>query len=260
MANPIRRAPRRLSWQALLAGSALLVFLVGGAGRVAQATPFDVWSLSGDFSNASNPGAAIDPGALGGGTGSWSYFSGGPALFPEAILSNPAAEANGELPTSGIGWTLSGGSHVSMSLFSSSDGSKTNFVAGDVGGHGPTTARWTTDHAATFMIEWLAYNGRDQSTASGSEAGRVGTLIVNVFDTSVVATLDTMTITGGVQDGSALAYNNSAIVSLSAGQSIQVFMSVNDWAGMDLTITELPEPSTGVLLGLSLALLAVRRR
>jgi len=256
MLNRVSRAALVVLCLGLLPGAALLL------GEKAAATPLDVWSLSGDFANATNPGSAIDPGAPGGGTGAWSYVSDtlGTA-FPQAIASNPSTEANAELPTSGIGWTLTGGSHISISLFSSGDGTKTNFVAGDVGGHTPYGARWTTDHAGTFLLEWLGYNGRDQSSAVGSEAGRVTTLTVQIVGGGGPLGLGAKNLTGGVEDGSANAYTDSALVTLNAGDIVQIFMTGNDWSGMDLEVTEMPEASLPILAGTAgLALLGARRR
>ena len=71
----------------------VLAFLVCGllVSAQAAAAPLDVWSLSGDFGNSTNPESAIDPGAPGGGTGTWSYVSDtSGTLFPQAIVSNPS--------------------------------------------------------------------------------------------------------------------------------------------------------------------------
>jgi hypothetical protein len=106
-----------------------------------------------------------------------------------------------------------------------------------VGGHGTTGARWTTDHAAEFLIEWLGYNGRNQETDGGQHAGRL--TFLRMTDPDGVD-LDVQPIIGGVQDGSSMAYTNSATLMLDAGDTLTLSNEGGDWVGLDLTLTELP--------------------
>ena len=219
----------------------------------------DVWDLSGDMQNVSNPGPAIDPGAAGGGTATWSYLDGGLSAFTTAIISNPKTEANPELPTSGIGWRNTTNTHVTLSTYASADGSNTNFQVGSTGGHAGYAALWTTDHAGKYQIEISGYNAR---TASGTQ------------HQNLVVTSSGGGITGSplfVSQVSHKGIANAAFlpiqeVTLAAGGFVQAHMQGNpgeDWAGMTITITEvIPEPTSFVLFSIAAAGLVIgcRRR
>jgi hypothetical protein len=246
---------------------AVVVFVlsIGAQGPWAFSAPGDVWSLSGNFQTTSNPGPPVDPGAPGGGTGTWTYFHGGGNYT--SFTSNLAADVNGEVPDMGSGWFVPGSNHLMLSKFSvdanpvaphGTGNDKTNFVTGDVGGHATTGASWTSDHPGLFLVEWLGYNARNQLTANPNEVGRVTTLRM----TGPGGDLDVQMLTGGAGfDGSANPYKNSAIVSLASGGTLRLAQEGSEWAGLDLTITEVvPEPAT-VLLGiLGLTLVGLRRR
>lgn len=197
----------------------------------------NVWDLSADMSNAGNPGLWIDPGAAGGGSGRWEYLGNG-TLFTQKVFSNPAMECNNELPTQGIGWTLPGGSYISLCRFNSANGSKTNFVQNDVGGHAPIGARWTTDHDGWFQIDYAGYNARKQSTCTPGECGRTTQLLFSAPGGIMANNI----IVGGVHDGSANAFTDTQTVYLLNGENFTVEqLGVEfggDWCGIAMTVTE----------------------
>lgn len=243
--------------------SCLCLLAAAGGAQVAFGAPGDAWSLSGDMQVASNPSPPIDPGLPGGGTGTWTYFHDGGNFVTST--TNVPADANPELPNGGMGWVLTGANHISLIKFSvdanpipptGTGDDKTNFLIGDVGGHASIGASWTTDHAGTFLAQWFGYNGRDQRTASPNEQGRATTLRM----TSPGGDLDVqMLVGGGGFDGSANAYTKSAVLTLAAGDVLRLGQEGGEWCGLDLRVTEIPEPSSCALLAIGGAVLAVRQ-
>jgi hypothetical protein len=243
--------------------AAICLLLIANFAPRALSAPGDVWSLSGDFQVTSNPGPPVDPGVPGGGTGSWTYFHGG-GNFPNSTTN--LADVNGEVPDTGSAWFVPSSNHLMLAKFTvnanpvapiGTGNDKTNFVIGDLGGHATTGASWTTNHAGTFRVEWLGYNARNQLTASPNEMGRMTTLRM----TGPGGDLDAKVLAGGAGfDGSALAYKNSALVSLAAGGTLRLAQEGQDWSGLDLRIIEVPEPATAAIIGiLGLLLLALKR-
>jgi hypothetical protein len=249
----------------LALGSAMIAALASSAQL--WAAPGDVWSLAGDMQIVSNPSPPIDPGAPGGGTATWTYLSGsGPYTVS---TSNLVTDVNPEVPDAGIGWFDPTANHVMLAKFSAnfnppapagSGNDKTNFLIGDVGGHATTGALWTTDHAGLFQAKWLGYNARNQATANGNEKGRQ-TMLHMYGPTG--ADLDLKPIVGGGGfDGSANAYMNSAVVSLSAGGALKLMQEGSEWSGLGLTITELavPEPASAAMAAVGLGMMTAMRR
>ena len=222
----------------------------------------DSWSLSGDMQNVSNPGPTVNG-------GTWSYHMLPGQLYATAV-SDPVTQCNPEVPDAGIGWVHAPENYVMLVKFSvdanpvppwGTGDDKTNFLAGQVGGHSPTGATWETDHAGLFKIDYLGYNARDQRTASLGEAGRRTYLVLNVAGVE----LDRQMITGGIEDGYANAYTASVTIDLLPGDQVSLYQTTeplndHDWVGMDMMITEIPEPMTLSLLGLGgVALIRTRR-
>ena len=200
----------------------------------------DSWSLSGDMQNVSNPGPTVNG-------GTWSYHMLPGQLYATAV-SDPVTQCNPEVPDAGIGWVHAPENYVMLVKFSvdanpvppwGTGDDKTNFLAGQVGGHSPTGATWETDHAGLFKIDYLGYNARDQRTAAPWEAGRSTYLVLNLAGME----MDRKVITGGIEDGYANAYTASVTMDLLPGDQVSLHheaMSDHDWVGMDMMITEIP--------------------
>lgn len=228
----------------------LMFLIVVLSACTAFAAVGDIWSLSGDMTVAGNPTPSIDPpGSVETDSAFWIYHSGNPdapyGYSVDGDLVGPPAEANGEVPDAGFGWLPSQGNHIMLIKFTvdadpNNGADKTNFVAGDVGGHSVTGATWQTDHAGIFQIDYLGYNGRNQAIAVGNELGRTTTLNLTAAGNS----LDTKVITGGIEDGSANAYTNTKFVGLDAGDRITLQHNDGEWCGLDMTITEVAPDST----------------
>jgi hypothetical protein len=202
----------------------------------------DSWSLSGDMQNVGNPGPTVNG-------GTWSYHMLPGQLYATAV-SDPVTQCNPEVPNAGIGWVDAPENYVMLVKFSvdanpvppwGTGDDKTNFLAGQVGGHSPTGATWETDHAGSFQIDYLGYNARDQRTASVGEAGRRTFLVLNVAGVE----MDRRMITGGIEDGYANAYTASVTIDLLPGDQVSLYQTTeplndHDWVGMDMMITEIP--------------------
>ena len=189
----------------------------------------DVWELTSDFQNSSNPGGWIDPGSAGGGAAKWEYF-GNPATYNKPILSNPAVECNNELPTSGIGWTYEpSGSHLSLCKFNAANGSNTNYQIGDIGGHSPLGVKWTTDHQGWFKIDASGYHARK------TPDGRVDNLLIKAPDESILASAPI----DDSYSGSANAhYLDAQYVHLNPDEFITVEFQGEDWVGLTVRVEE----------------------
>ena len=193
----------------------------------------DVWDLQADFQNNSNPGPWVDPGLVGGGAGRWEYF-GNPDIYDNNVVANPSSECNEELPTSGIGWTYTPGSHLSLCKFNSANGSNTNYQIGDVGGHSSLGVRWTTDHNGFYEIVAGGYRARI------NKLGRSDTLYLKDQNDDEIAS----TQIEDTDDGSANAvYLQTQRVYLKANDVITVGISGQDWVGLIVTITEVAPDS-----------------
>ena len=201
--------------------------------------------MGSQFQNTSNPSSWIDPGASNGGNGKWEYF-GDSGTFANDVISNPSTECNEELPTSCIGWTNGNstpgyqpgeGSHISLCKFSLADGTKTNYVSGDIGGHAPIGAKWTSDHTGWFRIDYSGYNARISSLCNPDECGRTTELRL----TGPAGTIASRIITGGVEEGSDNAYTNTRYVYLLADENVMLEQLGGDWVGLTMIVTEVDE-------------------
>jgi len=217
------------------------------------------WSLSGDMQATSNPSPDIN-GAT------WTYICGGGACGT-AVSGDISSAVNLELPNEGIGWAHAPGHHQVVVKYTidnvpvgSAEGAddKTNFMAGQVGGHSALGATWTSTTASgTYNVSWLGYNARTQdgSWVHNHERGRSGPLTIKHNDTVI----DQVTLTGGVQDGYANAHTGSATLNIAAGDTISAHIGGGEWFGLDLSIA-VPEPTSAILVLTGLAMLGLVRR
>ena len=247
----------------------VLVVLVAVMCTAAFGVVGDSWSISGDMSSAANP------------NGQWTYIVNNATTGLTAVGPGDISTAvNVELPNSGEGWAASLGSHLVIARYdvasdlTGANGDKTNFAINDVGGHAQYGATWTAAEAGTYQIDYLGYNARNPATAQTHEIGRQTTLqldhngVVNgtILDSRIVANSyesDPVNFPGVFdivgEAGSALAYTNSITLVLAANDTITLQQLGNEWCGLDMTITQIPEPATMLLLGLG-SLLAIRRK
>ena len=232
----------------------VLVVLVAVMCTTAFGVVGDSWSLSGDMAIVNgNP------------NGAWTYHSNGTAL-DGSVDGSLVGVVNHEVPDAGIGWYNTGANHIMVMKFTvdanpipplGTGDDKTNFLIGNVGGHATIGATWTAAEDGVYQIDYLGYNGRNQAEeiTLEHERGRTTQLVLNVNGTEE----DSVTITGGIEDGYANAYTNSMVVNLLAGQTVILEQQGNEWNGLDMTIEQIPEPATMLLLGLG-SLLAIRRK
>ena len=217
------------------------------------------WSLSGDMQTVSNPSPDIN-GAT------WTYICGG-GNCGTAVSGDLAGKVNLELPNAGDGWAAAPGHHqvvVKYSVdnvpFETAEGAddKTNFLAGNVGGHSALAATWTSTTASgAYNVSWLGYNARTQDGAwvLGHEKGRAGDLTIKHNDT----VLEVQNLKGGVQDGYANAHTGSATLNIAAGDTITASIGGGEWFGLDLSVA-VPEPTSAILVLTGLAMLGLVRR
>lgn len=225
-----------------------------------------LWNLADDMvAGGTNPAAPI-------GSGQWSYYSGGALLTGATTPATSAGDLNSEVPDQATGWFNPGANHIMAARFEiaanpvaplGTGDDKTNFLAGEFGGHADTRARWKSLAGGTFRIDYLGFNARNQDTANPNEKGRTTQFLVEHLDAGggLISTIASQAIVGGVQNGSANAYTGFSIVNLAAGQSIQVGHSGGEWSGYDLTVTQIPEPASALLASIGVAFMAwVHRR
>ena len=217
------------------------------------------WSLSGDMQAVSNPSPDIN-GAT------WTYICGG-GPCGTAVSGDISSAVNLELPNEGIGWAHAPGHHQVVVKYTidnipvgSAEGAddKTNFLAGNVGGHSALGATWTSSTASgAYNVSWLGYNARNQhgEWVHNHEKGRSGPFVIKHNDTVI----DQVTLTGGVEDGYDNAYTGSATLNISAGDTISASIGGGEWFGLDLSIA-VPEPTSAILVLTGLAMLGLVRR
>ena len=217
------------------------------------------WSLSGDMQAVSNPSPDIN-GAT------WTYICGG-GPCGTAVSGDISSAVNLELPNEGIGWAHAPGHHQVVVKYTidnipvgSAEGAddKTNFKAGNVGGHSALGVEWKSSTAAgTYNVSWLGYNARNQhgEWVHGHEKGRSGPFVIKHNDTVI----DQVTLTGGVEDGYDNAYTGSATLNISAGDTISASIGGGEWFGLDLSVA-VPEPTSAILVLTGLAMLGLVRR
>jgi hypothetical protein len=223
------------------------------------------WNLADDVvAGGTNPAAAI-------GDGQWSYYSSGALLTGSTTPANSATSLNHEVPNEATGWYNPGANHIMAVRFEiganpvaplGTGDDKTNFLAGEFGGHADTRARWTSLTGGIFRLDYLGFNARNQETANPNETGRQTTFLVEHLNGTggLVNTLASRNIVGGVENGSANAYTGTSLVTLAAGESIQVGHGGGEWVGYDLTVTRIPEPSSVLLASLGIGVIAWTRR
>lgn len=225
----------------------LAVVLMTG---IAYGEPGDVWSLSGDMQNSINPSGTIDPGVVGGGGATWAYRTTSPA---ETSLSKAAiigGNVSPDAPSAGVGWGHPFGgfdveaNKIMVVKFSvdADPNTPTIYTAGSVGGHTPVQITWTTDHDGFFDVSVLGYNAANPVIGIGTTQMILlvkGVLVVNApLDASVNGIANAL-----VEDATTKPELKN--VALLVGETIKLDVSSNfsaDWAGFDLTITEVIEP------------------
>lgn len=225
-----------------------------------------LWNLADDMvAGGTNPAVPI-------GSGQWSYYSGGALLTGATTPATSAGDLNAEVPDQATGWYNPGANHIMAARFEvaanpvaphGTGNDKTNFLAGEFGGHADTRARWKSLTGGIFRIDYLGFNGRNQDTANPNEKGRTTQFLVEHLNAAggLINTIASQAIVGGVQNGSASAYTGFSIVNLAVGESIQVGHSGGEWVGYDLSVRQIPEPTSLLLVGTGLACVTwVRRR
>ena len=243
----------------------------------------DIWEL-GDGIRASIPGGVaangMNPATVGDAT--WTFRNGG-GTAPYTTPFNDIRAAHGafvELPPSGLLWKDgTGGPLSALAVFDGPndilpcEGASspcTNYGAGDVGGYTHTGAVWTTSVAGRFKVTWGGYAGRDFVNDPPRELDMV--LFAGpapYYDTTAHPGgrygpfINSFTQEGHL--GAANAIVNTEIFDLAAGDAVDLYINgrgPGDWAGLILSIEQIPEPTTMglALLGLGGLLLTRRTR
>ena len=231
-------------WVAWLSGSETMTIRLSGS-TSSNGIYIDVervvggdWDLADDFSVVSNPHTVT----LGDGQqGIWEYLNNNGLAYDEDVQNHYSSE----LPTPSIGWIDNGSSTpwISLNLFQVgadgiAQGSNTNFVAGDVGGHAVTGARWTTVNGGKFLITATGYNARIQGPPNSANAlGRWTTLQI----TDPVNGVQSFPIDPVVNNSSANPIGISYDVALAPNQSVTVNVQGADWVGINFTVSRISE-------------------
>ena len=221
----------------------------------------DSWDLADDMATtAGNP------------NGPWKYWQqqGATGIPANRIAMDSATGAvpgpipmvNWELPDEGIGWYMAAAPHHTMIKFTvdADDGDNTLYKAGEVGGHSYIGVEWTAPADGTYLVDYSGFNARRSGGWRNTE------LVLMLAEVEVDRTLIEGLIDDGfggempgANSGSENAYTNSTIINLLAGDTVVLEHAGNDWVGFGLTIEEIPEPATMLLLGLG-SLVAIRRK
>ena len=197
------------------------------------------WDLLSDFTISANPTPSIDGGN--GHLATWTYHSGGQTYTRS--YEGPQANANGEMPSQGIGWSGESATHISLNRFDSADATKTNYGPDEVGGHASTGATWTTQTGGTFRIDYSGYNARIQALADPENEADRQTTLEYIDPVNGVITRD---LRGSTNEGVANAVVPGPVyVSLLPGQSVTVQQGGSDWVGITFTVTEVSQVSQG---------------
>ena len=238
----------------------LVLMVVGMLAASANATIDDVWNLRDDFSVTNGNANVV-------GDGAWGYME----TYNSFRTVTETDPFPAELPP-GVGWAGTA-AHLTLAQFSDGTGETTNFntrtgsPGNEVGGHTRFSIAFFSETGGIFDIEVKAYNARGTSGNNsitlhvngisegswmGDDVTDVDKDINNGWDNAVTVSYSGVVLGANLGHVAGDTSNDYLIIEM-------LEMAGNDWAGLDVTITQVPEPATMVLLGLG-SLVMLRRR
>ena len=137
-------------------------------------------------------------------------------------------------------WNRGFDTHISLNKFiADANDLITNFKAGDIGGHAPIGATWTTLTGGTFEINYSGFLGRSLDKCDPEH--QVGINVVLHYEDPYGHKATVMR--GGLFEGSDKAVSFTKTIRLNAGESVTVALeplpgNPADWAGMSFSIRE----------------------
>ena len=225
----------------------LVLMVVGMLAASANATIDDVWNLRDDFSVTNGNANVV-------GDGAWGYM--------ETYNSFRTVTETDPFPAEwppGVGWAGTA-AHLTLAQFSDGTGETTNFnthagsPGNEVGGHSPFGVSFFSVTGGTFDVEVRAYNARGtlgnnqiRLTVNGISNGSwVGP------DDTPIDIVDNVGWDNAVTKSYAfqLLANPTGDVS-GAGDYLIIEVLNNggdDWAGLDITITQVPDPTGSLVI------------
>ena len=232
----------------LFALTAVGFLTVLGAPQQAGATA--IWDLANDFSISNGNSHDVN-----GATWDYQYrtsTSASPTTFAGTRANNRAPGGGGtkmDLPPNEAWVRNASGAEdaISLNKFSADAGPNdlTVYKAGEIGGHSTTGAQWFAPSDGEYQVDFSGFHARRVSI------GRNQVLRIVRPDNSQ----GTWTINAVNNVGSANAVVKSETFNMNAGQQVTVEIVPSgphgDFVGMSMTITQIPEPSTFVHIGLS---------
>jgi hypothetical protein len=242
----------------LFALTAVGFLTVLGAPQQAGATA--IWDLANDFSISNGNSHDVN-----GATWDYQYrtsTSASPTTFAGTRVNNRAPGGGGtkmDLPPNEAWVRNASGAEdaISLNKFSADAGPNdlTVYKAGEIGGHSTTGVQWFAPSDGEYQVDFSGFHARRVSI------GRNQVLRIVRPDNSQ----GTWTINAVNNVGSANAVVKSETFNMNAGQQVTVEIVPSgphgDFSGLSMTITQIPEPSTFVIIGLSgLAVATVVRR